>query len=303
MLAVLLNSTPAAANSGEVESKLLPGGAIGQTIAVRLTNVEPIAGLVVPLVVRSTSSGAFITSLGMGFADRLAPPTTLDARVRNQFATEDGNCKEGQPGGFHTVSSDDGASHPVGASPGGMLFAGVQLSGSPLFPGSDANGSLSLIVNVGGQAGTFDIDTTCTDAINHLVYVASSDHHAIYPSFTKGIITVSNSIVTNLDDAGPGSLRSAIEFANSDPGPNAIEFAVAGTIQPLTPLPALSDAGGGTAILGFSAPGASAPATPTVILDGSSMGPGTGLLIQTSGNQIEGLTIRNFNGAGIAGPA
>jgi len=155
-------------------------------------------------------------------------------------------------------------------------------------------------VNVGGQAGTFDIDTTCTDAINHLVYVASSDHHAIYPSFTKGIITVSNSIVTNLDDAGPGSLRSAIEFANSDPGPNAIEFAVAGTIQPLTPLPALSDAGGGTAILGFSAPGASAPATPTVILDGSSMGPGTGLLIQTSGNQIEGLTIRNFNGAGIA---
>jgi hypothetical protein len=297
-VSVLINCTPPPANSIVVESKLLPGGATGQTITIRLTNAEAVKAVVVPLVVRSVSSGAFITSLGMDYGDRLASPTHLDARVRNQFATADGNCKEGLPGGFHTVSSDDGASHPVGASPAGMLFACVKLSGSDLPAGSDASGSLNLIVNVGGQAGAFEIDTTCTDAVNHLLFVAASDNHAIVPSFTKGIITVSNTIVTNLNDGGPGSLRAAIEFANSDPGPNAIGFTVEGPIELATPLPALSDASGGTAIRGFSAPGASAPVTPTVTLR-NMIGHPAGLRIQSSNNRIEGLTIEWFD-AGIA---
>jgi hypothetical protein len=62
--------------------------------------------------------------------------------------------------------------------------------------------------------------------------------------------------VTNLADAGPGSLREAISNANYYPGRDSIIFAVAGTIQPTTPLAYLSDLTGGTVIDGFSAPGA-----------------------------------------------
>lgn len=105
---------------------------------------------------------------------------------------------------------------------------------------------------------------------------------------------------TSLANSGPGSLRDAIAVANSDPGPDTIRFSVAGTIQLESPLPALSDAAGGTGILGFTAPGASAPFSPTVILDGSLSTPGPGLELATSGNRIEGLTLRNFSGPGVA---
>jgi hypothetical protein len=45
-------------------------------------------------------------------------------------------------------------------------------------------------------------------------------------------------VVTNTNDRGPGSLQSAIENANSDPGKQTISFNIPGagphTIQPLT---------------------------------------------------------------------
>ena len=47
--------------------------------------------------------------------------------------------------------------------------------------------------------------------------------------------------VTNLDDAGPGSLRAAIISANASPGFDVIEFTVGGTIELLSELPALTD--------------------------------------------------------------
>lgn len=109
-------------------------------------------------------------------------------------------------------------------------------------------------------------------------------------------------VVSTLDDFGPGSLRAAITSANANPGQDTIVFTVAGVIQPLSPLPVFSDASGGTVILGFTAPGAVSPNAPTVILDGSNSNftwP-AGILIESSHNRIEGLTIRNFAGAGVA---
>jgi hypothetical protein len=49
-------------------------------------------------------------------------------------------------------------------------------------------------------------------------------------------------VVQNLDDSGPGSLRAAIEQANQDPAPDAIQFAqgLAGTISLTSGLPDLS---------------------------------------------------------------
>src|SRR4051794_11678556 len=48
--------------------------------------------------------------------------------------------------------------------------------------------------------------------------------------------------VTNLQDSGAGSFRQAINLSNIRPGPDTIDFAVAGTVRiGRTSLPALTD--------------------------------------------------------------
>jgi len=47
--------------------------------------------------------------------------------------------------------------------------------------------------------------------------------------------------VTNVDSAGPGSLRAAIEAANSNPGPDTIGIGTSGTIDLEEALPTISD--------------------------------------------------------------
>lgn len=119
-------------------------------------------------------------------------------------------------------------------------------------------------------------------------------------------------VVTTVDDSGPGTLRQAILDANSTVGQNTIDFDIPGAgprvIQPITPLPAVTDA---VFIDGFSQPG-SAPNTAAegdnaeirIILDGSALVdmPGnaeTGLVVQTSGVLLTGLSIVNFADTGI----
>src|SRR5207253_396761 len=64
--------------------------------------------------------------------------------------------------------------------------------------------------------------------------------------------------VTNTADAGPGSLRQAINDANSTVGPDTIRFNIPGaglqTISPLSPLSNITDQ---VTIEGYSQPGAS----------------------------------------------
>ena len=110
-------------------------------------------------------------------------------------------------------------------------------------------------------------------------------------------------IVTNLNDSGPGSLRAAITCANSNAGPDTITFAVAGTINVIGPSMTLSDPTGGTRIDGATAPGYAG--APVVAL----RGPGTGsfvrgLLITSAGNEVRALQIGSFSWAiEISGPS
>ena len=106
-------------------------------------------------------------------------------------------------------------------------------------------------------------------------------------------------LVETQGDSGPGSLREALVISNASPGVDTIRFAVASSISLLSPLPALTDSSG-IVLLGFTAPGASAPFSPTVIVDGSGSTPGPGLELQSSNNRIEGLTFRHFAGPGVA---
>ena len=117
--------------------------------------------------------------------------------------------------------------------------------------------------------------------------------------------------VYTTNDSGVGSLRMAIELANSTPGEDRIWFNIAGTcnevndcrITPTTELPHLTD--NETTIDGFSQTGASeatatTPAIPRIWLDGSSLTNTNGLVIESDDNIIKGLIVNNFDYNGIA---
>jgi uncharacterized protein (TIGR02145 family) len=110
-------------------------------------------------------------------------------------------------------------------------------------------------------------------------------------------------IVTNINDDGVGSLRYALDYANSTIGlKDTISFNIPGsgpfTIQPLSPLPAITDP---VVINGFTQPGASNNGSVLQIgIDGSKAGTGSnGFTVNASNCSIKGLMIYQFTGNGI----
>jgi titin len=106
-------------------------------------------------------------------------------------------------------------------------------------------------------------------------------------------------LVDTTNDAGPGSLRQAILDANAHPGTDTIAFAIGDggvqTIQPLSPLPAITDR---VVIDGTTQPGFNG--SPLIELDGSRAGPGAdGLNIEADYCTVQGLVIHSFDDAGI----
>ncbi|MBI3947394.1 MAG: hypothetical protein HY321_15840 [Armatimonadetes bacterium] len=115
-------------------------------------------------------------------------------------------------------------------------------------------------------------------------------------------------VVTNTDDAGPGSLREAITYANANPG-TAIAFnvpagALAGgvaTIKPASALPNITASGtviDGTTQAGFT--GDTNALGPEVVLDGSLAGFANGISLLSANNLVRGLVIARFSVIGIS---
>ncbi len=103
-------------------------------------------------------------------------------------------------------------------------------------------------------------------------------------------------VVSNANDAGPGTLRQAIIEANATPGPDEIHFGPRffPWIMLSNALPSITDPvviDGTTSPYWFFAP--------IVKLDGQWSVYGNGLTIQASNCVIKGLDIRRFNGAGL----
>ncbi|MCA9246310.1 MAG: right-handed parallel beta-helix repeat-containing protein [Planctomycetales bacterium] len=126
--------------------------------------------------------------------------------------------------------------------------------------------------------------------------------------------------VTNTNDVGAGSLRQAILDANAIEGADRIVFRIPASdpgfvdlvgdgsagaylIRPVSPLPAIADATGGTILDGRSQTeliGDSNPLGPEIILDGSRFdGLVDGLVIESDANQVFGLAIVGFGGYGV----
>jgi hypothetical protein len=196
LLAVSLLATPAlAVNSVTVTSMSVAKGETGVVIPVKLSNDEAVRQLNVPLILREQTPGAFVTSLKMEYAERLAVFGTLTGIIFiNHHADEDGTCKGGQPGGFGTVTNTNHGGLSVGpvaviASPEGVLFSRGRVTDSNLGAGSDATGSIILTADVTSVDGAFEIDTTCTNPANHLLMVRDVGT-AMDVEFTKGVITI-----------------------------------------------------------------------------------------------------------------
>jgi len=115
-------------------------------------------------------------------------------------------------------------------------------------------------------------------------------------------------IVTNTLDSGAGSLRWAINNANTNPGADTIEFDIivcdgVCVITLSTPLPTLTD--DSTTIDGYAQPGATpasgvGPATILIEIDGSNITNNNGLNILSANNLVRGLAINRFGYNGIA---
>src|SRR5207342_3540038 len=101
--------------------------------------------------------------------------------------------------------------------------------------------------------------------------------------------------VTTANDAGAGSLRTAITSANAAAGADTIVFNIAGagahTISLTMALPTITD----TVILDATTQSGYAAGSPVIVLDGTGAGAeASGFVLQASNSTITGFRIQNF---------
>jgi Bacterial Ig domain len=199
-----------------------------------------------------------------------------------------------------TYNTDENSTLTVPAP--GVLDNDIDLNGNPLTAvqvTSTAQGSLSLQAD-GSFTYTPDANFLGTDSFTY--YATDGTYQSNIATVTINV-NPKTYVVTNTNDSGTGSLRWAIQQANlSNTAPaDTIRFNIAGpgpfTIQPLTPLPAITHP---LVIDGYSQPGAKANtlaqgdnAIIAIDLDGSVAG-GDGLAISAGGSTVRGLAITDF---------
>jgi hypothetical protein len=160
---------------------------------------------------------------------------------------------------------------------------------------TDASGNACFSATVPGVTtlGQY-LSATATDPGGN-----TSEFSFDVPVYSPGEVPATGSFyVLNTNDSGYGSLRQAILDANATPGTNTIAFDIARgdvrTIQPLSPLPTISDS---VVIDGWTQPGFAG--SPLIVLDGSKTS-GNGLAITAGGSTVRGLVIDSFQSYGIA---
>lgn len=113
----------------------------------------------------------------------------------------------------------------------------------------------------------------------------------------EGRLLYSTYWVTNTNDSGSGSLRSAITAADSAKGNPTIDFSIGSglkTIKPLSALPVIK-----TPMTINATTQSGYAGKPLIQINGVSAGNANGLQISSGGTTIKGLIIDNFKGDGI----
>jgi Leucine-rich repeat (LRR) protein len=199
----------------------------------------------------------------------LVPATTVNVPVNTALSwNAPGGCLSG-----YTIS--------IGTTPGGNQITGpISVVGNSYQPGNNL------------PAGT-------TVYITIVPSNAAGNGGLVSFSFTTANSTCSTTVTTTAN-SGPGSLREAINCANSNPGPDTIKFNIPGAgphvISPASALPQITTT---TVLDATTQPGWSLG---KIVLDGTAT-PGNveGLEIAyTNGSAVYGMVIRNFkNGRGL----
>lgn len=183
-------------NSVVIESKTVVEGEQDVIIHVMMANDVRIRQVVIPLIVRSVTPGAYITSIQGSRSERLVG-VLGNYSAFHVLYEPNGTCG---PGGFGTATflhktTAPSAVRPIETSPDGLLIVAGSMdsvSSPSLTPGVDAEGSYRITVDVTSTSGMFEIDTACVDPGNHLMFVQDDifSNPPIVPEFTKGVITI-----------------------------------------------------------------------------------------------------------------
>jgi len=210
-----------------VDSKTVQPSATGVTVNIWIVNSTPLVGLVLPLEIRTVSSGAYITgSCKFNFpgGNRVGlSPVGTGMTVKTAMGAP---LSPGEPCSVSDLRCGDlaysSAPNPVDfVSPDGFLWSGVSTASPPVLyylpAGSDsvagtftdwpdvdesteypAGGSFNFVFNVNASTGQFEIDTVCVCPAN---YLSGSDLNVSTTlfGFTKGVVTVKSSAVRSLE--------------------------------------------------------------------------------------------------------
>ncbi len=174
-----------------------------------------------------------------------------------------------------------------------ILVGGTSSFGKLVWHENDGNQNFiahEFTPNSAPVQSVFPTDVDGDGDLDIVVALVSNDKIAWYENL--------NFVVVNTNDAGPGSLRQAIEQANAIPGVDTITFAIGSgpqTIAPASALPTIIDA---VIIDGTTQPGYAG--TPIIEVWGLAAGPNVhGLTIAANNSTIKGLVVNLFSGNGI----
>jgi hypothetical protein len=159
-----------------------------------------------------------------------------------------------------------------------------------------------------GAAATLDINgmatlTTSTLSVGiHTITAVYGGDTLFVGSGSNSLSQQVNAVVTTNADSGPGSLRQAILDVNAQSSlqPIGIVFNIpGGGVQTITPLSALPTLTQPTTLDATTQPGYTG--TPVIELNGSSAGASSvnGIHVSAGGSTVNGLLIDNFGGDGI----
>jgi len=186
-------------------------------VGIHITNDVPLKSITIPLVIRGWSSEG-PASVQLTFSQRLSGSALADVRTTNLYFTADGSCQSAGSAGFGTADFADTLTHPVPVVPLGVLFHAATLGTDYLPIGADtddpnnwySDGSLYLTMTFNSLWTYLDIDTTCTDPSNHLLFIDASDQ-AIVPQFSTGYGII-DYFCTNHGDLDQDQFMTAIDL-------------------------------------------------------------------------------------------